>query len=44
MVNLAPPEIVADAIRLGWEHGRLKYKLQPRQKDAYDTIEKATPE
>ena len=43
MVKLAP-EMVADAIRLGWETGRLKYKLQPRQKDAYDAIELATPE
>jgi hypothetical protein len=33
-----------EAIRIAWSVGRLKYKLQPRQKEAYDAIERAPSE
>lgn len=34
----------AEAIRDAWQIGRLKYKLQPRQRIVYDTINQASPE
>ncbi len=33
-----------EATRLAWQIGRLRYKLQPRQRQAYDKIQRANPE
>lgn len=32
------------AIELAWDQGRLKYKLEPKQKEAYDHIKRCPPE
>lgn len=36
-------EETQEAKDLAWEIGRLKYKLQPRQREAYDIIQRANP-
>lgn len=39
MITLSP-----EATELAWNKGRLKYKLEPRQKEAYDHIKRSPPE
>lgn len=37
-------EAKEEAIQQAWEIGRLRYKLQPKQREAYDTVWRANPE
>lgn len=39
-----PQKQPLEAIRLAWEIGRLKYKLQPRQQEVYEIIQGCKPE
>lgn len=44
MVQTLTPEQRQEAVRLAWESGRLRFKLQPFQQEAYDKLTRATPE
>lgn len=37
-------ELTEQAIHDAWEFGRLRYKLEPRQRDVYDSFRRAVPE
>lgn len=41
---LAKPEILNAAISNLWQAGKLRFKLQPKQREAYDKLKSATPE